>query len=93
MSENRLRSRMPSRPANPSGAPKTSRPVSKPQPVRRPRVALMGEFSAGKSTLSNLLIGKSALPVNVTATQLPRSGCPLAMMPLSASIWTGSSIR
>ncbi len=37
----------------------------------RPRVALMGEFSAGKSTLSNLLIGKSALPVNVTATQLP----------------------
>jgi len=40
-------------------------------PVKRPRVALMGEFSAGKSTLSNLLIGKSALPVNVTATQLP----------------------
>ena len=39
--------------------------------VKRPRVALMGEFSAGKSTLSNLLIGKSALPVNVTATQLP----------------------
>lgn len=38
---------------------------------RRPRVALMGEFSAGKSTLSNLLIGKAALPVNVTATQLP----------------------
>ena len=37
----------------------------------RPCVALMGEFSAGKSTLSNLLIGKSALPVNVTATQLP----------------------
>lgn len=37
----------------------------------RPRVALMGEFSAGKSTLSNLLIGKSALPVNITATQLP----------------------
>ena len=38
---------------------------------KRPRVALMGEFSAGKSTLSNLLIGKQALPVNVTATQLP----------------------
>lgn len=38
---------------------------------RLPRVALMGEFSAGKSTLSNLLIGKEALPVNVTATQLP----------------------
>jgi len=38
---------------------------------KRPRVALMGEFSAGKSTLSNLLLGASALPVNVTATQLP----------------------
>ncbi len=38
---------------------------------KRPRVALMGEFSAGKSTLSNLLIGQQALPVNVTATQLP----------------------
>jgi hypothetical protein len=31
----------------------------------------MGEFSAGKSTLSNLLIQTAALPVNVTATQLP----------------------
>ena len=39
--------------------------------ANRPRVALMGEFSAGKSTLSNLLLGKAALPVNVTATQLP----------------------
>jgi hypothetical protein len=37
----------------------------------RPVIALMGEFSAGKSTLSNLLIGTKALPVNVTATQLP----------------------
>lgn len=62
MSENPVRSRMSSRP---------SRPVGTPQSARRPRVALMGEFSAGKSTLSNLLIGKSALPVNVTATQLP----------------------
>ncbi|MEM6635179.1 MAG: dynamin family protein [Pseudomonadota bacterium] len=38
---------------------------------RRPRIALMGEFSAGKSTLSNLLIGSNPLPVKVTATQLP----------------------
>lgn len=37
----------------------------------KPRIALMGEFSAGKSTLSNLLIGGDALPVKVTATQLP----------------------
>lgn len=39
--------------------------------ARRPRIALMGEFSSGKSTLSNLLIGARSLPVNVTATHLP----------------------
>lgn len=38
---------------------------------RKPRIAIMGEFSAGKSTLSNLLLGASPLPVKVTATQLP----------------------
>ncbi|WP_068114862.1 dynamin family protein [Tropicimonas marinistellae] len=37
----------------------------------RPVVALMGEFSAGKSTLANLLIGEGVSPVRVTATQLP----------------------
>jgi hypothetical protein len=40
-------------------------------PGRKPRIALMGEFSAGKSTLSNLLIGAEPLPMKVTATQLP----------------------
>lgn len=40
-------------------------------PGRKPRIALMGEFSAGKSTLSNLLIGATPLPTRVTATQLP----------------------
>ena len=39
--------------------------------ARKPRLAIMGEFSAGKSTLSNLLIGSQPLPVKVTATQLP----------------------
>jgi hypothetical protein len=34
-------------------------------------IALMGEFSAGKSTLANLLLGSSSLPVQVIATQLP----------------------
>ena len=38
---------------------------------RKPRLALMGEFSAGKSTLSNLLLGSAPLPVRVTATRLP----------------------
>lgn len=37
----------------------------------KPRIAIMGEFSAGKSTLVNLLLGQSASPVKVTATQLP----------------------
>ncbi|NSX56690.1 dynamin family protein [Parasulfitobacter algicola] len=38
---------------------------------KKPAIALMGEFSAGKSTLLNLLIGKSVLPTQITATQLP----------------------
>lgn len=44
-----------------------------PQPpgADKPCLALMGEFSAGKSTLTNLLIGAKSLPVQVTATQLP----------------------
>lgn len=39
-------------------------------PTRKPRIALMGEFSAGKSTLSNLLLGARPLPERVTATRL-----------------------
>ncbi|MGC9419084.1 MAG: dynamin family protein [Rhodovulum sp.] len=46
-------------------------PAPEPQAAKKPCIALMGEFSAGKSTLSNLLIGQSPLPVKVTATQLP----------------------
>ena len=38
---------------------------------RKPVVALMGEFSAGKSTLTNLLLGAAPLPVRITATRLP----------------------
>ena len=37
----------------------------------RPLMGLMGEFSAGKSTLVNLLLDGSVLPTQVTATQLP----------------------
>lgn len=37
----------------------------------KPCLALMGEFSAGKTTLVNLLIGASPLPVRIIATQLP----------------------
>ncbi|MEM7597968.1 MAG: dynamin family protein [Pseudomonadota bacterium] len=37
----------------------------------KPRIALMGEFSAGKSTLCNLILGEVVLPTQVTATRLP----------------------
>ncbi|MEL7131150.1 MAG: dynamin family protein [Pseudomonadota bacterium] len=37
---------------------------------RTPRIAIMGEFSAGKSTLCNLLMRTRALPERVTATRL-----------------------
>lgn len=40
-------------------------------PNAKPVVALMGEFSAGKSTLANLLICQGRSPVKVTATQRP----------------------
>lgn len=51
----------------------SGRPEHRPEPqaARRPRLAFMGEFSAGKSTLTNLLIGSKPLPMKVTATQLP----------------------
>jgi hypothetical protein len=56
----------------PSGAAASFLPMSALDgPGRKPRIALMGEFSAGKSTLSNLLIGSAPLPMKVTATQLP----------------------
>ena len=42
-----------------------------PAPRRKPRIALMGEFSAGKSTLINLMLGRPVVPTRVTATQLP----------------------
>ncbi|MDA5558250.1 dynamin family protein [Shimia sp. MMG029] len=50
---------------DPQATPVTS------QPVRKPRIALMGEFSAGKSTLMNLLLGCDPMPVRITATRVP----------------------
>jgi Dynamin family len=39
--------------------------------TRKPRIAIMGEFSSGKSTLCNVLMGSGPLLEKVTATQLP----------------------
>ena len=39
--------------------------------ARRARVVVLGEFSAGKSTLINLLTGQSSLRTQITATQMP----------------------
>lgn len=39
-------------------------------PARKPRLAIMGEFSSGKSTLTNLFLGQRPLPEQVTATRL-----------------------
>jgi len=38
---------------------------------RKPTIALMGEFSAGKSTLLNFLIEDNVLPTRATATEMP----------------------
>ena len=37
----------------------------------RPRLAVVGEFSSGKSTLLNLLLGREVLPTRTTATAAP----------------------
>jgi hypothetical protein len=59
-------------------APRTQRTVAHDQMsrlaawnARKPVIAIMGEFSAGKSTLLNMLIGQAILPTQVTATKLP----------------------
>lgn len=39
--------------------------------MRKPVIAVMGEFSSGKSSLMNLLTERDLLPTQVTATRLP----------------------
>lgn len=52
--------------------------------TQKPCVALLGEFSAGKSTLANLMLGASPLPVQVIATNLP---------PVLVTYGHGSAVR
>ncbi len=50
----------------------TAEPTSEaPILPRKPRIALMGEFSAGKSTLANILMRDEHSSVQATATQMP----------------------
>lgn len=66
-------------------------PMRPDEAARKPRLVLMGEFSAGKSTLSNILLGKPILPVQVTATRLPpvhvTGGEPSARAEMADGSW------
>ena len=53
---------------------------------RRARVALMGEFSAGKSTLVNLLVEREVAPTQVTATQAPPLWLSHAVKPSAETV-------
>ncbi len=46
-------------------------PLTPGKSADKPVIALLGEFSAGKSTLANVLLGAAQSPVRVTATQVP----------------------
>lgn len=48
-----------------------SEPAAPSATGQKPRLVLMGEFSSGKSTLSNILLGGPTLPMQITATRLP----------------------
>ena len=45
--------------------------TAEPNEFPKPRLVLMGEFSAGKSTLTNIILDSQPLPMRVTATRLP----------------------
>ena len=46
-------------------------PDARAAPATRPRIAFMGEFSAGKSTAINTVLGAEVLPTAATATRWP----------------------
>ena len=60
---------------------------------RKPRLVLMGEFSAGKSTLTNILLDKTPLPMRVTATRLPPVQISLGEPSAMAIRYDGTSIE
>ena len=63
------------------------------QGARKPRLAIMGEFSSGKSTLCNLLLGARPLLEKVTATQLPPVWLSYGSAPAYVEDLTASATR
>lgn len=53
---------------------------------QKPTIGLMGEFSAGKSTLLNLMLGRSILQTRVTATNMPVIWLTFAQTPYAQSL-------
>jgi GTPase SAR1 family protein len=60
---------------------------------QKPTLALMGEFSAGKSTLLNLILGKDFLKTCVTATNLPAIWLTHAAEPAAQSLTFDGELR
>jgi hypothetical protein len=76
-----------------TGIGETTMAIAGEAPGRKPRLVLLGEFSAGKSTLSNLLLGQPMLPVQVTATRLPPVHVSLGEPSARAEMADGSWIE
>jgi len=59
--------------------------------VSRPVATLMGEFSAGKSTLLNFVLDMEAAPTRVTATDMPPSWFSYSETPFAIGLtWDGN---
>ncbi len=61
--------------------------------TEKPVFALMGEFSAGKSTLLNLLLEGDHLPTKVTATNLPAVWVTKSDAPFTEGLTHGGKIE
>ena len=59
----------------------------------KPTFAVMGEFSAGKSTLLNLILGERILPTKVTATNMPVTWMTYADSPRAQSLSHDGRLR
>ena len=73
------------------GAKLASRLAAK---LRKPiRVALGGEFSSGKSSLANMLVGKEVITTSVTASTLPTVIFEYSKTEKSRAIWPDGKVQ